>query len=229
MSRTLIRLAAALFLTLGMGPPPGAQVANGFQSGGSPPSAAERAAIGQSNAALCLSDYCILATTRVSTMERELNDAATEGFRLEIVGDDIDSGEGAVDEIFALVMRDARPDRFSYRLVTLKDLSTAEEELAQALTVAAAEGFIYRGLIQAPLGGHAVVVLEHDADTEAARLEYLVLATARMATLERELAEAASLGYRVMGLTMNGGGAFDSNDKIAVLARSHPAHAPEVP
>jgi hypothetical protein len=52
--------------------------------------------------------------------------------------------------------------------VTLKDLSTTEEELAQALTVAAAEGFIYRGLVQAPLGGHAVVVLDHD-DMEAAR------------------------------------------------------------
>ena len=97
--------------------------------------------------------------------------------------------------------------------MTLKDLSTTEEELAQALTVAAAEGFIYRGLVQAPLGGHAVVVLDHD-DMEAARLEYLVLATVRLTTLEREIAEAAGLGYRVMGLTMNGGGAFDFNDKI---------------
>lgn len=39
-----------------------------------------------------------MATTRVSTMERELNEAGAEGFRLKVVGDDIDSGEGLVDE-----------------------------------------------------------------------------------------------------------------------------------
>ena len=90
-----------------------------------------------------------------------------------IVGDDIDSGAGLVDEIFALVLGDARPGRFSYRLVTLKDPTTMEEERARAFTAAAAEGFRYRGLVQAPLEGHAVVVLERDADTAAAPLEYL--------------------------------------------------------
>jgi len=162
-------------------------------------------------------------------MERELNEAAAEGFRLELVGDDIDSGEGLVDELFALVLGDSRPKRFSYRLVTLKNLGTMEEELARALTSAAANGFRYRGLVQAPLGGHAVVVLEQDADAEAAPLEYLVLATTRLSTLERELEEAASLGYRVMALTMNGGGAFDSNDRIAVLTRPHSADTPAGP
>lgn len=104
-----------------------------------------------------------------------------------------------------------------------------EEELARSLTSAAANGFRYRGLVQAPLGGHAVVVLEQDADAEAAPLEYLVLATTRLSTLERELEEAASLGYRVMALTMNGGGAFDSDDRIALLTRPHSADAPAGP
>ena len=128
-----------------------------------------------------------------------------------------------------LVLSDSRTDRFSYRLVTLKDLTTMERELARALTSAAPEGFRYRGLVQAPLGGHAAVVLEHDADTAAAPLQYLVLATTRLSTLEREFEEAAGLGYRVMALTMDGGSAFDINDRIAVLARPHPAHAPELP
>ena len=155
--------------------------------------------------------------------------AAAEGFRLEIVGDDIDSGEGLVDEIFALVLGNSRPDRFSYRLVALKDLGTTERERALALTSAAAEGFGFRGLVQAPLVGYAVLVLEHDGDTEAARLEYLVLSTVRLATLERELAEAAGLGYGVMALTMQGAGAFDSNDRIAILTRPHPEEAPGTP
>lgn len=104
-----------------------------------------------------------------------------------------------------------------------------EEERARALSAAAGEGFRYRRLVEAPLGGHAVVVLERDADAAIAPLEYLVIATTRLSTLEREIEEAASLGYRVMALTMNGGDAFDINDRIALLARSAPAHAPELP
>ena len=50
-----------------------------------------------------------------------------------------------------------------------------------------------------------------------------------LAPLERELAEAASLGYRVMALTMHGAGAFDSNDRIAILTRPHTEDAPGVP
>lgn len=229
MSCELIRLTGAVVLGLCAAPPAGAQPESHIQSGVAPRFGAKLMASAQSDDATPASDVRILATTRVSTMERELNEAATEGFRLQIVGDDIDSGEGMVDEIFALVLGDSRPDRFSYRLVTLKNLGTMEEELARALTSAAANGFRYRGLVQAPLGGHAVVVLERDADAEAAPLEYLVLATTRLSTLERELKEAASLGYRVMALTMNGGGAFDSNDRIAVLTRPHSADAPAGP
>ena len=177
MSRNLIRVAGSVFLVLCVARPTAAQPANDLQSGGAPRSGAELAVSGGADDVNRESDLRILATTRVSTMERELNEAAAEGFRLEILGDDIDSGEGLVDEIFALVLGDSRPDRFSYRLVALKDLGTTEEERARALTSAAAEGFRFRGLVQAPLGRHAVLFLEHDADTKAARLEYLVLET----------------------------------------------------
>ena len=229
MSRSLIRVAGSVFLVLCAARPTAAQPANDLQLGGAPRSGAEFAVRGGADDENQESDLRILATTRVSTMERELNEAAAQGFRLKVVGDDIDSGEGLVDEIFALVLGNSRLDRFSYRLVALKDLGTTEEERARALTSAAAEGFRFRGLVQAPLGRHAVLVLEHDADTEAARLEYLVLATVRLATLERELAEAAGLGYRVMAITMHGAGAFDSNDRIAILTRPHPEDAPAMP
>ena len=229
MSRNLIRVAGSVFLLLCAARPTAAQPENDLQSGGAPRSGAEFAVSGGADDANQESDLRILATTRVSTMERELNEAAAEGFRLEIVGDDIDSGEGLVDEIFALVLGNSRPDRFSYRLVALKDLGTTERERALALTSAAAEGFGFRGLVQAPLVGYAVLVLEHDGDTEAARLEYLVLSTVRLATLERELAEAAGLGYGVMALTMQGASAFDSNDRIAILTRPHPEEAPGTP
>ncbi|MYN66647.1 MAG: hypothetical protein F4X11_16715 [Acidobacteria bacterium] len=241
MSPTLIRPVSVLFFVLAAGQPAGAQDENGGRWDGSPHSVADHVApqfpayerviprSSDPDDANREPDFRILATTRVSTMERELNEAAAEGFRLVVVGDDIDSGEGLVDEIFALVLGDTRPGRFSYRLVTLKDLTTMEAERARALTAAAAEGFRYRGLVQAPLGGHAVVVLERDADTAIVPLEYLVIATTRLSTLEREIEEAASLGYRVMALTMNGGGAFDSNDRIAVLTRPHSADAPAGP
>ena len=229
MPGTRMLLVAMPLLVLWGSAPAGAQPANHPQYGGTPVLDTQLAASGDPHGGNRAPDYRILATTRVSTMERELNEAAAEGFRLELVGDDIDSGEGLVDELFALVLGDSRPKRFSYRLVTLKNPGAMEEELARALTSAAANGFRYRGLVQAPLGGHAVVVLEQDADAEAAPLEYLVLATTRLSTLERELEEAASLGYRVMALTMNGGGAFDSNDRIAVLTRPHSADAPAGP
>ena len=157
-------------------------------------------------------------------MERELNEAASAGFHLRIVQVDMSSADGNVQEMVALVVREARPGRFSYRLLTLSDLSAMEEEHAQALTRSAAEGFRYRGLVPSP-GGEAVVFLEHDADAETVPVEYLVLATNRTSTLERELDEAGDHGYEVIALTMDtGGGDFFQHARAALLFR--PAVAP---
>ena len=220
MSRMLVSLPVWVVLALGADRPAGAQDAAGGRAGASPPVDAGRPANDDSGDANRGSRVRILETVRVSTMERELNEAAAHGFRLQTVGAEF-GFEGGVNQIVALLVRDARPGRFTYRLLTLPGLhqSGMEEEHAQALTRAAAESFRYRGLVPSSQSG-TTVVLEHDADTEAALVEYLVLATYRLSTLERELDEAVGRGYEVIALTMDGGGLMN---RVALLSR--PANA----
>lgn len=72
--------------------------------------------------------YRVLATNRTSTLERELNQAAEEGYRLETVM----GGETAFGgkEVVAIVGRQHRPGRYAYRLLATLKTSTMQEELA---------------------------------------------------------------------------------------------------
>ena len=229
MSQMLVSLVAMLLLAPGPDRVFRAQVVDGASAGGSVPFDAEVSANRDSGDTNLGSDHRVLATVRVSTMERELNEAAAEGFHLQLVQVDMSHAAGNVAEMVALVVRDARPGRFSYRLMTLSDVTAMEEEHARALARSAAEGFRYRGLVPSPRGGEAVVFLEHDADTGTAPVDYLVLATNRTSTLERELREAGARGYEVIALTMDAaGGDFSfQNARVALLSR--PANAPSTP
>ena len=228
MSRMLVSLVALLLLAPGPDRVLLAQEADGVSAGGSARFDAGPSANRGSGDANLGSDHRVLATVRVSTMERELNEAAVEGFRLQLVQVDMSHSDGNVAEMVALVVRDARPGRFSYRLMTLSDVTAMEEEHARALGRSAAEGFRYRGLVPSPRGSEAVVFLEHDADTGTALVDYLVLATNRTSTLERELQEAGDRGYEVIALTMDAaGGDFFQYARVALLSR--PANAPSAP
>src|SRR5262245_31895864 len=76
-------------------------------------------------------EYKVLATSRTSTMEKELNDAARAGYRFQAVM----GGETAVggSEVVAVVARaPGASERFSYRLLATQRTSTMQRELQTA-------------------------------------------------------------------------------------------------
>ena len=148
-------------------------------------------------------EYRLLATTRTSTMQEELNDAAADGFHIlsRVM-------MGGQSEIVVLLERPPGPPLYSEYLLLATELTgTLHAELAQA----AAQGWNLLGMVRAEekvgLSGEHIVTLGRAADiprvpgvaslTEL-RERYLGLATRRTATMQKELAEAAKKGYRVV-------------------------------
>jgi hypothetical protein len=161
-------------------------------------------------------DYRVLATNKTSTMEKELNAAAEAGFRFQAVM----GGDTAVggSEVVAVVSRGAEPvGRFAYRLLATSKTSTMEKELQQA----ADAGFEYRGqtVFKSTFGGEEVVcILERDKESGAERSQYKLIATSRTSTLQKELLEAGSIGYQIVGMTV-GKTAMGGNEVVAILRR----------
>ena len=162
-------------------------------------------------------DYRVLATTKTSTMERELNEASESGFRFQaVMGGDTAIGGS---EVVAVVSRGAETKgRYSYKLLATSRTSTMERELQQA----AEAGFEYRGqtVFKSAFGGEEVVcILERDKDAGAARSEYKLLATSRTGTLQKELQQVGASGSGIVGMTV-GKTALGGNELVAILRRA---------
>lgn len=147
-------------------------------------------------------EHRVLATSKTSTMEKELNDAAEAGYRF----DSVMGGETAVggSEVVVVMSRRAggAGGRFAYKLLATLKTSTMEKELQQAANA----GFEYRGqtVFKSMFGGDEVVcILERDKDSQAPPSEYRLAATTRTSTLEKELNQIGEAGYEVVGMTVS--------------------------
>ena len=161
-------------------------------------------------------DYRVLATNKTSTMEKELNEAAEAGFQFQaVMGGDTAIGGS---EVVAVVSRGAEPKgRFAYKLLATSKTSTMEKELQQA----ADAGFEYRGqtVFKSTFGGEEVVcILERDKESGAERSQDKLLATSKTSTLQKELLEAGSIGYQIVGMTV-GKTAMGGSELVAILRR----------
>jgi hypothetical protein len=68
-------------------------------------------------------------------------------------------------------------------------------------------------------GDEVAVILERDLDDPAPdRYQYLLLATSRTSTMEKELQEAGDDGYELVGMTV-GETAFGGDEVVAILRR----------
>ena len=145
-------------------------------------------------------EYLVLATSRTSTMEREMNEAAEDGYRFKaVMGGDREAGD---TELVAIMVRDPSPGRRSYRVLATAQTSTMQAELEEA----GAEGYDHRGQTVYPtIFGvqEVVVVLERDEEAPAVRYDYELLATNRTSTMQRELSTAGRRGFEVVGLTVS--------------------------
>ena len=162
-------------------------------------------------------EYRVLATNRTSSMEEELNETAASGFRLQSAmgGQRFFSGS----EVAVIMSRaDGETEaRYHYRVLAANKTSTLQKELQDA----ARDGYEYRAQTvfdTAFAGKEVVVILERDLDRSEPPAEYLVLATSRTSTMDKELANAGDQGYEVLGLTV-AETAFGGNELVVILRR----------
>jgi hypothetical protein len=156
-------------------------------------------------------EYRLLATNRTGTMEKELNEAAAEGFRFVGVMKGQTSAGGG--EIVSILARDAGAarGRYEYRLLATTKTSTMQKELQEAGDM----GFEYRGQT---VGGEVIVILERDRDAPIVKYEYKLLATTKTSTMQKELAETGSAGYEFVGVTV-AETAFGGPEVLTILRR----------
>ena len=139
--------------------------------------------------------YKLLATLRTSTMEKELNDAATQGYRI-LVGSPASGNEIAI----FLERAGSTVEPYRYKLLATARTSTMQKELNEA-----AEGgyrLLPRTMMakgQPPSGAEIVVILERPPAAEK-RYEYRLLATNRTTTLQKEVTEAQTAGFVIVGM-----------------------------
>lgn len=145
-------------------------------------------------------DYRILATSKTSTLEKEMNEAADAGFRFSFVM----GGETAWggNESVAVFTKTGQGGRYTYKLLATSKTSTMQKELQQA----ADAGFEYRGqtVFNSTFGGDEVIcIMERDKEGPNRTIEYKLVATNKTSTLEKELREVGAAGYEVLGMTVS--------------------------
>ena len=146
-------------------------------------------------------DYRLLSTTKTSTMEKEMNQAADSGFLFaSVMGGDVAAGG---KEVVVVMQKDAATtaSKRLYKLLATSKTSTMQKEI-QAL---GDEGFAYLGqsVFQSAFGGkEVVVILERDPSLPVIRIDYLLLAATRTSTMQKELREAGEKGFAVAGMTV---------------------------
>ncbi len=146
-----------------------------------------------------------------------MNEAAAGGFVYSAAM----GGESAFggNEVVVVMARDASsPARRKYRLLATAKTSTMQKEMQAA----ASEGYLYCGqtVFESKFGGREVaVIMERDEAMGAARQEYLLLATAKTSTMQKELQQAGAGGFRLMGLTV-AKTAFGGSEVVSILART---------
>jgi hypothetical protein len=145
-------------------------------------------------------EYRVLATSKTSTMQKEMQEAAEAGFRFgDVMGGDTMFGGS---EVVVIMHRGGSPGRFDYRLLATNKTSTMQKEMQEAGDA----GFEYRGqtVFKSTFGGKEVVaILEKALDSTAAvKHEYRLMASKKTSTMQKELSEAGAEGYEFVGMTV---------------------------
>ena len=161
-------------------------------------------------------DYRMLATSKTSTMEKELNEAAAAGYRFSrVMGGKVTNG-GQV--IIAMVKDPVAPGQEirKYRLLATTRTSTMQTEMQQL----ADRGYSYldHTIFASATGGKEVaVIMEFDLKNEGLHSSYRLLATTKTSTMQKELQDAGSQGYALLGFTA--GKTAGGNEVVAILRK----------
>lgn len=163
-------------------------------------------------------EYRLLATNKTSTMQKELNQAAAEGFHFEgFMGGETSFG-GSENVVIMSRPAGVTTPRYDYHLLATNKTSTMQKEISAA----GAEGFDYKGqsVFSTAFGGkEVVVILERDRGASSGvRYEYRLLATKKTSTMQKELQEAGDDGFSFAGVTVSET-AFGGTEVVTILRR----------
>lgn len=163
-------------------------------------------------------EYRILATSKTSTMDKELNEAAADGYRFaKAMGGK--TANGGQEVVVAMAKgAAARGPALKYKLLATTKTSTMQKELQRL----ADEGYEYvdQTVFQTAFGGREVVIImEADPSRKELRSVYRLLATTKTSTMQKELQQAGSEGYVLMGLTI-GKTEIGGDEIVAVLRKN---------
>lgn len=143
--------------------------------------------------------FLLLATTKTSTMQKELTMAAAAGYRI-LSG----SRTGGTEVAFILEKVANPPDVYEYYLLATTRTSTMEKELNEQ----AALGFRLMPRTMTQKGqnfGPLEILMVMEKPPGAPKLYvYRLLATERTGTMQKEMAQAVDDGYEVMGIVSRG-------------------------
>jgi hypothetical protein len=161
-------------------------------------------------------EYKVVATTKTSTMEKELNEAAELGFHYDAVMGG-ETAFGGHEVVVVMSRSEGIKGRYAYKLLATSKTSTMQKELQQA----AESGYEYRGqtIFTSAFGGDEVIcILERDGDAGRQSSDYRLVATLKTSTLQKELAQAGAAGYQIVGMTV-GKTAAGGNELVAITKR----------
>jgi hypothetical protein len=143
--------------------------------------------------------YLLLATSKTSTMQKELDNAADKGFRLAM-GSGLESAEVAM-------MMERIPEgseKYRYRLLSTTHTGTMEKEI----NAIAKEGYrVHPRTLSSKTGvlsREILVIMEKDPSQKGHEYEYKLLATTLTGTLQKEMTDAANEGYTLVSFGTRG-------------------------
>lgn len=134
----------------------------------------------------------VLATTLRETMENELSAAAADGYRIV-------AASGGEERVFALVQRaDAPP--VEYKLLEPERSASLERDMNEM----AAQGFRFAGAsllsVGNSLGGRTGLAMERTPAPSPTA--YRVVGARRAGTIDKELSQAVTKGFRILAATV---------------------------
>ena len=159
--------------------------------------------------------YKVLATSKTSTMQKEMQEAGEGGYHFVAVM----GGETAVGgkEVVVLMEKDSdSPGPYSYRLLATSKTSTLQKELQDAAD--AGYRVVGQTVFESLFGGKETAAILEKSGTAVERFEYKLLATSKTSTMEKELRELAEGGYQAIGLTI-GKTALGGSELVVVSRR----------
>src|SRR5689334_14839111 len=162
-------------------------------------------------------EYKLLATSRTTTMEKEMNDASAEGYRfLEVISGDTFFGGAEALVVMIRPVEDFARGRYAYRLLATTKTSTMQRELQEA----ADEGYEHRGqsVFKKTFGTEVMVILERDNKVRPKLWEYKLLATKKTSTMQKEVMEAAAEGYQFVAFS-TGNTFFGGSEVVTIMRR----------